>query len=160
MTQRQTCLLKCAPQARGHEAAPAHRDESDAGRFQVVIALASGAFDIWPDSHKLSTKIHPCGGAGHYHVSQGFQKYLESQCEHVVFSCGPGDVRVFQGGHFAHGSPAIGGQHPSPRVMTYATFWPPSTPKGQTHLSGKCMKPYCGMKFQCDSRVSPGAAAN
>jgi hypothetical protein len=68
---------------------------------------------------------------------------LTTNCEHVVFACSPGDVLIFKGGHFAHGSPAIGGLHPSPRVMTYATFWPPGTKKGEQHLAGKCKRPLC-----------------
>ena len=42
------------------EAAPEHRDEGDAGRFQCVISLTDGAFDIWPGSHKLNLKRAPC----------------------------------------------------------------------------------------------------
>ena len=134
-------------QGRGCEAAPAHRDENDAGRMQCVIALAPGAFDIWPGSHKLTVKKPPCGEQGHYHATDDFQNYLRTNCKQLVVSCLPGDVLIFRGGDFVHGSPAIGDQHPSPRVMTYATFWPPSTPKGQVHVSGKCKKPYCATRY-------------
>ena len=138
---------KSSPQGRGCDEAPAHQDEEDAGRMQCVIALAPGAFDIWPGSHKLGHKKPPCE-QGHYHVTEDFQKYLEANCEHVVCACQPGDLLVFLGGHFVHGSPAIGGQHPSPRVMTYATYWPPGTKKGMAHKAGKCLKPHCNLDFQ------------
>ena len=114
--------------------------------MQCVIALSPGAFDIWPGSHKLSHK-KPTTSAGHYHVNKEFQKYLEDNCKHVVCACEPGDVLIFLGGDFVHGSPAVGGQDPSPRVMTYATYWPPSTCKGQLHAQRKCSKPYCQSNF-------------
>jgi hypothetical protein len=68
---------------------------------------------------------------------------LQKQCDHVVFACEAGDVLVFQGGTFFHGSPAIGALDPSPRVVTYATFWPPGTQKGNAHSDFKCDRPLC-----------------
>ena len=141
-------------QGRGAEAAPAHRDEEDAGRSQTVIALTDGAFDVWPGSHKLCFNTEPCE-EGHYHIGGSFKEQLESQCKRVVFTCQPGDVLVFQGGHFVHGSPAIGGGDPTPRVVTYGTFWPTSTCKGQLHRQGKCKNPSCGFMLYAHS---PGPA--
>jgi len=130
-------------QGRGSAAAPAHRDEYDEGRYQCVIALSQGAFDVWPHSHKLQFKTAKACSSGHYHFGESFESYLKTNCEQCIFACSPGDVLIFKGGSFAHGSPAIGGNNPSPRVMTYATFWPPSTKKGMAHLDGKCGKPFC-----------------
>jgi hypothetical protein len=137
--------LKGRPcQGRGSEAAPAHRDEEDAGREQCVIALSPGAFDVWPGSHTLSSKKPACEN-GHYHVTDDLRTTLQASFRRCVFSSTPGDVLVFKGGHFWHGSPAIGGGDPSPRIVTYASFWPPSTNKGMDHAAGKCGRPHCAM---------------
>ena len=121
----------------GSKSAPAHRDEHDLGRNQIIVALSDGAFDIWPGSHKLAHR--PADTIkGHYHIANDFQQYLETQCERVVFSCKGGDVLVFKGGSFVHGSPAVTAANPSPRVMTYCTFWPPGTEQGNLHAAKKC----------------------
>ena len=129
-------------QGQGCEAAPPHRDLDDIGRTQVVIALSPGAFDVWPGSHKLSLKGSGCV-KGHFHTTSALDRYLQNSCPHVVFACSPGDVLLFKGGLTFHGSPAIGRANPSPRVMTYATFWPPSTKKGGLHCAGKCGTSVC-----------------
>ena len=142
---RPTPFQMSAPfQGRGTEAAPSHRDEEDLGRMQCVVALSHGAFDVWPGSHKICAKKAPCGGEGHYHLTDDFKKTLHATCSRVVFSSTPGDVLLFVGGLFNHGSPAIGGPNPSPRIVTYATFWPPCTKKGQLHVAGQCGMPHCG----------------
>jgi hypothetical protein len=130
-------------QGRGSVEAPAHRDEPDIGRMQCVIALSPGAFDVWPGSHKMSAKTPPCGEKGHYHLTETAATNLLALHSRCLFACSPGDVLVFNGGHFYHGSPAIGGTEPSPRIVTYATFWPPSTGKGVAHNQGKCGLPHC-----------------
>ena len=138
LIQWRTNVYPC--EGRGSLAAPAHRDESDVGREQCVIALAEGAFDVWPGSHKTPLKT---SAGGHYHLGALVHEYLTTNYEKVVFACSPGDVLIFKGGYFFHGSPAIGGNNPSPRVMTYATFWPPSTAKGLLHSRGRCKRPLC-----------------
>jgi hypothetical protein len=140
-------------QGRGCEEAPAHRDEYDVGRMQCVIALRDGAFDVWPNSHKMFTKKPPCE-KGHYHTKATTKLTLAALYQRCVFSCSPGDVLVFLGGHFYHGSPAIGATDPSPRLVTYATFWPPGTQKGQLHSEGKCGKLHCVGELSADHPAS------
>ena len=100
--------------------------------MQCVIALTPGAFDVWPYSHKMSVGLRPGRDEhGHFHLHERTKLSLHANCERCVFACSPGDVLVFKGGFTFHGSPAIGGDQPTPRIMTYATHWPPGTKKGQ-----------------------------
>ena len=122
---------------KGAPAAPPHRDEYDTGRLQCVVALSPGAFDVWPGSHKLRMAHTDCPD-GHFHFGEKFQQELNFQFKRVVFSCQPGDVLIFQGGTFVHGSPPVEEHNPSPRIVTYAQFWPPGTPKGAEHIAKKC----------------------
>ena len=121
---------------RGCPAAKEHRDVPDLGRFQCVLALSDGAFDVWPRSHTVALSTKDFVDGGHFH--HGFRQELGSHCQRVVFSFGPGDVLIFQGGTFVHGSPAVDSETPSPRLVTYASFWPPGTQKGSDHAEGKC----------------------
>ena len=118
---------------RGAEAAPPHRDSCDHGRFQCVLALAPGAFDVWPRSHVLEMRGHD-----HHHLSADDMAHLRSNSRQLVFACDPGGVLIFLGGLCFHGSPSVAAGDPSPRIMTYATFWPPDTAKGADHAAGRC----------------------
>ena len=138
-------LHNCSPEAlcwrpdgvsikgRCSEHAPPHRDAGDHGRYQCVLALAAGAFDVWPGSHVLEMRGHD-----HFHLSQDDLSHLRANSQQLIFACDPGDVLIFIGGMFIHGSPSVGAGDPSPRIMTYATFWPPDTAKGADHLEGRC----------------------
>ena len=117
-------------------AAPAHRDLHDSGRYQCVVALSDGAFDAWPVSHKLAHGASEVAH-GHFHASEEFQRMLCQHCRNIVFSAAAGDIFIFQGGSFVHGSPAIPSCHPL-RVVTFGTFWPPGTERGDQHARGKC----------------------
>ena len=41
---------------------------------------------------------------------------------------------IFVGGLTVHGVPDIEENQPSPRVVTYATFWPPGTTQGRRRV--------------------------
>ena len=56
---------------------------------------------------------------------------LNKHCPRVRFAAAPGDVLIFKGGRLFHGSPPVGRDQPSPRVVTYANFWPPDSAKGR-----------------------------
>ena len=114
------------------QTATPHRDPEDHGRYQCVVALAKGEFDVWPKSHKvvLNSLQHDIEGDD--------LKHLKSQCSNLLCACEPGDVLIFQGGTFVHGSPRVSRTDPSPRVMTYACFWPPGTSNGANHAAGRC----------------------
>ena len=118
--------------AQGRDApeAPAHRDIGDEGRYQIVEALSDVAFDIWPGSHKLRLEPADCE-AGHFHMTDKYHHTLNKNCPRVQFAAAPGDVLIFKGGHLFHGSPPVGHGRPSPRVVTYANFWPPDSAKGR-----------------------------
>jgi len=144
MRQYLAFLHECCPEAmcwrpegvsikgRNQDAAPPHRDEQDHGRYQCVIALAKGAFDVWPQSHTvvLNSLQHDIEGDD--------LTYLKSKCNNLLCACEPGDALIFLGGSFIHGSPKVLPTDPSPRVMTYASFWPPGTSNGAQHAAGKC----------------------
>ena len=144
MRQYLAFLHGCCPEAmcwrqegvsikgRNQDAAPPHRDPDDLGRYQCVIALAKGAFDVWPQSHTVVLN-------GLRHDVEGDDlTYLKSKCTNLLCACEPGDALIFLGGTFIHGSPKVLATDPSPRVMTYATFWPPGTTNGANHAAGKC----------------------
>jgi len=123
---------------KGAAAFPAHRDEHDMGRNQCVLALSDVGFDVWPFSHKLPHKTGDAQG-GHFHLSKPFVQDLKANCERVVFSAKAGDAFIFRGAQTVHGIPEVGADHPSPRVVTYATFWPPGTAKGARHAAQSCV---------------------
>ena len=123
---------------RGSEAFASHRDTDDNGRIQCVMALSDVGFDVWPHSHMLPDKPGNNEGSGHFLLSKPFARSLKASCEHVVFSAKAGDVFIFQGGLTVHGVPEVGESHPSPRVVTFASFWPPGTTKGTTHAKKEC----------------------
>ena len=123
---------------KGSAAFPAHRDENDVARIQCVLALSDCGFDVWPYSHTLPHKKGDVDGDGHFHLSEAFVRDLKAKCEQVVFSAKAGDVFIFRGGLTVHGVPEIGENHPSPRVVTYASFWPPGTTKGMLHARKRC----------------------
>lgn len=118
---------------RGQGRAPPHRDNTDYGRYQCVLSLADGAFDIWPGSHKVLLKADE-----HFHLSASNLETVRAQSTRLACRCSPGDVLVFEGGTFVHGSPAVWAGDPSPRIMTYAKFWPPGTSQGADHAAGRC----------------------
>ena len=107
---------------RGQPLAAPHRDAQDLGREQIIIALSAGDFSLWP------------GCTGGYWL----REFLKRHSCQLNFACRAGDVLIFKGGVFVHGSPPVGPNHPAPRVMTYAKFWPPGTPMGQRHAKGQC----------------------
>ena len=117
--------------AQGRDApeAPAHRDDGDTGRYQIVEALSDVAFDVWPGSHKLFVRRNEFVN-GHFHMSAYFKHILRKNCPQVIFAAAPGDVLIFEGGQLFHGSPPVTAEQPSPRVVTYANFWPPGSDKG------------------------------
>ena len=126
---------------KGSPAAKAYQDEDELGRLQCVVALSDGAFEVWPGSHNLSTqrRAHVKGRWTNVQwSSHDVMKELEDTCKRVVFSCGPGDVLIFQGGSLFHGSPAVEEHNPSPMVVTYASFWPPGTLRGTSHAKREC----------------------
>jgi hypothetical protein len=116
----------------------AHRDENAIGRIQCVLALSDVGFDVWPFSHELPAKSGDIDGSGHFHLSQAFVRDLKNHSERVVFSAKAGDVFIFVGGLTVHGVPDIGENQPSPRVVTYATFWPAGTAQGIRHAKKQC----------------------
>jgi hypothetical protein len=123
---------------KGSPAFAAHRDENDLGRIQCVLALSDGGFDVWPYSHTLPEKEGDIDGSGHFHLSKAFALTLQANCERVVFSARAGDVFIFHGGLTVHGVPEVGDNHPSPRVVTYASYWPPGTTQGNLHAKKRC----------------------
>ena len=144
MKQYLAFLHGCCPEAlcwrpegvsikgRNQDAAPPHRDQDDHGRYQCVIALAKGAFDVWPQSHTvvLNSLQHDIEGDD--------LTYLKSKCTNLLYAFEPGDTLIFLGGYLIHGSPKVLPTDPSPRVVTYASFWPPGTSNGAKHAAGKC----------------------
>jgi len=123
---------------KGSGAFPAHRDQTDIARIQCVMALSDVGFDVWPYSHLLADKDGDVDGSGHFHLSQAFVQTLKANCERVVFSARAGDVFIFLGGLTVHGVPEVGENQPSPRVVTYASFWPPGTTQGIRHATKRC----------------------
>ena len=122
---------------RGQMQAAPHRDAHDLGRKQIVIALSDGAFSVWPGSHKLPY-WDADAPAGNFRTGETFRDFLKRNSCQLDFACRAGDVLIFKGGVFVDGSPPVGPNHPAPRVMTYAKFWPPGTPMGQRHAKGQC----------------------
>ena len=123
---------------RGAEAFGEHRDEHDSGRLQCVMALSDLGFEVRPKSHLLPRKKGDVVGDGHFHFCKEFVADLQANCDHVIFSAKPGDVFIFVGAWTVHGVPEVGPAHPSPRVVTYASFWPPGTPKHALHEKKLC----------------------
>ena len=117
---------------------PAHRDDHDIGRLQCVLALSDVGFDVWPFSHELPVNRGAVLGSGDFHLIKAFMQELKNHSERVVFSAKAGDVLILVGGLTVHGVPDIEENHPSPRVVTYATFWPPGTPQGIRHAKKQC----------------------
>ena len=74
---------------RGQGAAPPHRDCDSHGRFQCVLALAPGAFDVWPRSHTVKLRCDQ------HHLGDADMAHLQSKCAHLVCACEPGDVLIF-----------------------------------------------------------------
>ena len=109
-----------------------HRDIHDLGRYQAVIALSQGFWEGWPCSHKLEPPIS-LSSSSEFPID-----YLEQHCKKLSIPCQPGDVFIFVGGTFVHRSPAVGPDEFSPRVMTYAKFWPPGTTQWRKHDDCKC----------------------
>lgn len=123
---------------RGATAFAEHRDEGDSGRLQCVLALSDVGFDVRPKSHTLASKKGDIKDNGHFHFCDEFVADLKRNCDHVIFSAKPGDAFIFMGALTVHGVPEVGPEHPSPRVVTYASFWPPGTPKGNLHEKKLC----------------------
>ena len=141
VTPSQLCYVEEGGGLKGKGSAQfkAHRDETDIGRIQCVMALSDVGFDVWPYSHTLPSKLEDIDGSGHFHLSKAFWRDLTAGFEQVVFSAKKGDVLIFIGGLTVHGVPAVGENHPSPRVVTYASFWPPGTAQGSLHANKKCV---------------------
>ena len=120
-----------------------HRDELDEARLQCVCLLTQGAFVGCPGSHSLLHRASDTS-TGHYHTTEEFEQRLHRDAPPITFAAGPGDLFIFRGGTFVHGSPAIMEGHPSPRICTYSSWWPPGTPKGLKHTAKKCscVRPY------------------
>ena len=97
----------------GQDVAPPHQDQDDHGRYQCVIALAKGAFDVWPESHKLVLN------SPQHDIEGDDLTYLKSKCSSLLCACEPGDVLIFWGWIFFHG-------------------WPLRTSNGAKHAAGKC----------------------
>ena len=121
----------------GAPAAELHRDEHDEGRLQCVIMMTQGAFTACPYSHLMP---HQSANVrhGHFHMSESFAERVRRECPALDLEAGPGDLYIFKGGTFVHGSPAVTETDPAPRLVTYSSFWPPGTVKGVEHATGKC----------------------
>ena len=127
----------------GAPAAELHRDEYDEGRLQCAIMLTEGAFTACPRSHLLRHQSSDSTD-GHYHTTTALKERLQQDAPALEIAAGPGDLYIFKGGSFVHGSPAVSQSHPAPRIVTYSSFWPTDTKQGQLHAAGKCAckRPY------------------
>jgi len=124
-------------------AATLHRDEHDEGRLQCVCMLSQGAFVGCPGSHLIALRAVDTD-SGHYHTTNAFMEKVRRDAPPITFAASPGDLFIFRGGTFVHGSPAIAEGHPSPRICTYSSWWPPGTQIGLKHAAQKCscMRPF------------------
>ena len=93
-----------------------HLDPHRQGGLQVVIALSSTVFQVWPKSHKVCVADRVKSRNFHL-LSEEELARLPMGCEEIL-AC-RGDVLLMQGSVLVHGSPAVplGGE---PRIMTYA----------------------------------------
>ena len=106
-----------------------HLDPHRQGCLQVVIALGSTVFQVWPKSHKACVADRV--------KSRNFHLLSEEELARLPMGCKEipacrGDALLMQGGVLVHGSPAVplGGE---PRIMTYARF--------ETDISNGCSSP-------------------
>ena len=127
----------------GSPKAKIHRDEDDEGRLQCVVMLTEGAVTACPKSHLLPHKASNLS-SGHFHVEKSFEDHVKRNCGIRDLAAGPGDLYIFKGGSFVHGSPAVGEADPAPRIVTYSSFWPPGTAQGEKHALGGCS---CKQKY-------------
>ncbi len=126
--------------------APLHRDTYDDGRLQAVVMLSNGSVVGCPRSHSLPSALSDLQGGSHYHNTANFQALVASNTPHVEMDLIAGDVYIFKGGSFVHGCPVAKSEE-DVRMVTYASFWPPGTRRGNDHSVGKCeCSRHCGVK--------------
>ena len=113
------------------------KDTHDDGRLQAVVMLSNGSVVGCPKSHSLPSAPSDLQGGSHYHSTAKFQALVASSTPPVEINLAPGDVYIFNGGSFVHGCPAATSKD-EVRMVTYASFWPPGTKRGNDHAVGKC----------------------
>ena len=103
-----------------------HIDGNRRGSYQVVMALSETPFLVFPYSHKAAA-IFPENINKYYALTKDELNRLkdEFQSEATEVPAKPGDVLVFEGGSFVHGSVEIKMGQPT-RYVAYAQFWPPT----------------------------------
>ena len=126
--------------------APLHKDTHDDGRLQAVVMLSNGSVVGCPKSHRLPSAPSDLLGGSHYHTTASFQELVASNTPPVEMNLESGDVYIFKGGSFVHGCPVATSKE-AVRMVTYASFWPPGTKRGNDHAAIKCMCPrHCGVE--------------
>ena len=102
----------------------AHIDVNRRGSYQVVIALSEAPFLVFPYSHK-ATKLFLNVVKDFHPLTRDQLERLRDEYESVAtyVPAKPGDVLVFEGGSFVHGSVEIKMGEPT-RYAAYAQFWP------------------------------------
>jgi hypothetical protein len=121
-------------------AAPLHKDTHDDGRLQAVVMLSNGSVVGCPKSHSLPCAQNDLQAGSHYHSTNSFQSRVACNTPPIEIQLDPGDVYIFKGGTFVHGSPVPNLKH-KVRMVTYASFWPPGTKRGNDHAARKCECP-------------------
>ena len=103
-----------------------HIDGNRRGSYQVVMALSETPFLVFPYSHKAAA-IFPENINKYYALTKDELNRLkdEFQSEATEVPAKPGDVLIFEGGSFVHGSVEIKMGQPT-RYVAYAQFWPPT----------------------------------
>jgi hypothetical protein len=101
----------------------AHLDRARHGSLQVVIALTTTTFIVWPGSH-----LHPIGRhttkKGYYQLSKAEKDELELAGHgRLAVAAVAGDVLIMMGGVCVHSSPGVA-KTESERIATYAHWVP------------------------------------
>jgi hypothetical protein len=121
----------------GCKPAKLHKDSYDDGRLQAVVMLTSGSVIGCPRSHSLPCTASDLQAGSHFHPTSHWEEMVRAETPPREIKLQVGDVFIFKGGSFVHGCPAVSSQDDI-RVVTYASFWPPGTTKGNEHAAGKC----------------------
>jgi hypothetical protein len=114
---------RCSLKPPGTNEWVAHLDRARHGGFQVVIALTTTTFIVWPGSH-----LHPIGRhttkKGYYQLTKVDKNDLE-QAGHgrLAVAAEAGDVLIMMGGVCVHSSPGVA-KDQSERIATYAHWVP------------------------------------
>ena len=121
------------------------KDTLDDGLLQAVVVLSNGSVVGCPKSPSLPCASSGLQGGSHYHSTASFQAPAVSHTPPVEINLASGDVYIFKEGSFVSGC-QVSASKEKLRMVTYASFWPPGTLRGNDHAAGKCECPrHCGV---------------